>query len=202
MFAKFSAFALVALPLVSALTINPLTDATSGGTVTITWTASTTDAESFSILMVNPVNFHNTFAIANTVKTVLGQLVLTLPSMPSGAGYSLQAIANNDVNTVYSQSTPFSVGPVTSTTGTATSTDSAASTTDSASSSAATTLSETAVSTSTHASSVSTPATSSSTSSSATSSSHTGGAAPLRLGGIAPAAALLLSAVAGAVMIF
>jgi len=73
--------ALLALPLVFALTINPLTGATTGGTVTITWSATNTDPPYFSIELVNPA-FHNTFAIANNVQTSLGELTIQLPQVP------------------------------------------------------------------------------------------------------------------------
>ena len=64
-----------------ALTINAPTDATTGGTVTITWSSSSSDPSYFTIELVNP-SFHNTFAIANNVLTSLGQLTIQLPQVP------------------------------------------------------------------------------------------------------------------------
>ncbi|KAG9309060.1 hypothetical protein JVU11DRAFT_10942 [Chiua virens] len=190
MFVKLSTLAL-ALPLVSALTINPITGGTTGGTATITWTASTTDPNYFSIELVNTV-FHNTFAIANNVQTSLGSLTIQLPQVPVG-----------DVNTVYSQSGDFSIAGASSTTSASGSVTSASSSTGSVSSTG--TLSATSPTGTTpvaSAASSSASGTASGTSASTSPSSLTGGAAPLKLGGVAPAAALLLSAVAGAAMVF
>ncbi|KAF9218146.1 hypothetical protein BS17DRAFT_791951 [Gyrodon lividus] len=77
-----SALAL-ALPLVSALTLNTPTGATTGGTITLSWTASTTDPAYFTFELVNTV-FHNTFAIANNVQTSQGTLTIQLPQVPVG----------------------------------------------------------------------------------------------------------------------
>ncbi|KIK81717.1 hypothetical protein PAXRUDRAFT_832661 [Paxillus rubicundulus Ve08.2h10] len=194
MFAKLTALAL-ALPLVSALTLNTPIGVTTGGEVTITWTASTTDPTSFTLELVNTV-FHNTFAIANTVQTSLGTITIQLPQVPVGDGYTLEAVANNNVNQIYAQSGDFSVGAQTTATSTVTSTTSVAS------GSTTRTGTISAVSTTTAPASSGT-ATSSSTSASVTPSSFSNGAvSPFKFGlGVGPAAAVVLSAVAGAVMV-
>ncbi|KAH0825976.1 hypothetical protein J3R83DRAFT_7571 [Lanmaoa asiatica] len=187
MFAKLSTLAL-ALPLVSALTINPLVGATTGGTVTITWTASTTDPATFSIELVNTA-FHNQFAVANNVPTAQGQITIQLPQVPV-----------DNINTVYSQSGDFSVGAASSASTTAASTT-AATTATSISSGTFTTPSVTATSPVSSASAAVSTA-SSSTASSTPSVLSSSGAASFKLVGMAPAAALVLSAVAGAAMVF
>ncbi|KIJ66577.1 hypothetical protein HYDPIDRAFT_174620 [Hydnomerulius pinastri MD-312] len=188
MFAKFSALAL-ALPLVSALTLNTPTGATTGGVVTITWTASTTDSPYFTLEMVNTA-FHNTFAIANNVQTSLGTMTIELPQVPVGDGYTLEAVATNNVNQIYAQSGDFAVGAQTTPSTTMASTTATGSTASSAST----------------ASTYTTPA-SSTTSSSSTSAAptnfNTGAASSFKFAlGAGPAAAVLLSAVAGAVIVF
>ncbi|KAF8838688.1 hypothetical protein BDN67DRAFT_62552 [Paxillus ammoniavirescens] len=95
MFAKLTALVL-ALPLVSALTINTPIGATTGGMVTLTWTATTTDPTSFTFELTNTI-FHNTFAIANTVTTSQGSITIQLPQVPVGDGYTLEAVANKYV---------------------------------------------------------------------------------------------------------
>ncbi|KIJ11334.1 hypothetical protein PAXINDRAFT_157332 [Paxillus involutus ATCC 200175] len=198
MFAKLIAVAL-ALPLVSALTINTPTGATTGGTITITWSASTTDPTSFTLELTNTI-FHNTFAIANTVTTSTGSITLQLPQVPVGDGYTVEAVANNNVNQVYAQSGDFSVGAQTSATSTSASTTSAAT---GSTTSTGTVSVVSAVSTTTAPASSGTAA-SSSTSASVTPSSFSNGAvSPFKFGlGVGPAAAVVLSAVAGAVMVF
>ncbi|KAI9566300.1 hypothetical protein HD554DRAFT_2116999 [Boletus coccyginus] len=199
MFAKFSTLALaLSLPLVSALTVNPPTDPTTGGTVTITWTASTSDPAYFSLELVNDA-FHDTFAIANNVQTALGTLTIQLPQVPVQGGYSLEAIATNDINQVLSQSGTFSIGGASSSSSTGASSSSTAATTAS-SSSGSLTASTASVTATTPASSASGTGTASA---SATPSAFTSsGAASFKLAGVAPAAALVLSAVAGAAMVF
>ncbi|KIN99984.1 hypothetical protein M404DRAFT_777224 [Pisolithus tinctorius Marx 270] len=99
MFAQILAIAL-ALPFVSALTLVAPTGATTGGSVTLTWQATSTDPAYFTFQLVNPV-FHDTFAIANNVQTSLGTLTLQLPQVPVDTNYQLEAINPSNVNDVY-----------------------------------------------------------------------------------------------------
>ncbi|KAF9235378.1 hypothetical protein BU15DRAFT_51449, partial [Melanogaster broomeanus] len=202
-----STLALV-LPLVSALTLNTPTGVTTGGTVTLTWTATTEDPTSFTFELYNTI-FHDTFAIQNTVQTSLGTITLQFPQIPVGDGYTLQAVANNNVNQVYAQSGDFSVGAQT------TPSTTMVSTTSNTASTAQLKESELRVSCSS-ASSVSTvPTTTSPTLSTTSSTTSTGtsatstptsfgnGASSFKFGlGVGPTSAVILSAVAGAIMAF
>jgi len=198
MFAKLSTLALL-VPYVAALTISGLNSATTGGTVTITWTASTTDPSSFSIELTNDA-FHNTFAILSNVPTAQGSATIQLPQVPPGDAYTLQAVAINNINEVYSQSGSFSIGAATTSSASAVSTTSTSGATTSTPSGSLTTPSVTA--TTPASSGASSVGAASSSAASSTPSSFTSGAASFKLIGVAPAAALVLSAVAGAAMVF
>ncbi|KAG6380538.1 hypothetical protein JVT61DRAFT_4897 [Boletus reticuloceps] len=206
MFAKLSAL-LLALPFVAAtITVGTPDGWTTGGTVTFTWTAATTDPSTFSIELVNAA-FHDTFAIANNVQTVNGQLTVELPQVPVTAGYTLSFFAPNDVNNVYAQTGSFTIGGATTSSATAASTSST-SATSSASSMSFSTPSVTATIISSPAS-VSVPTTGTGTgtgtntaATSTPSSFNSSGATSFKLAGVVPAAALVLSVVAGAVMVF
>ena len=54
------------------------TNPTSGGSITFTWTADSTDPSTCDFVLAN-TNFHNTFAIANNVQTSSGSLTVTIP---------------------------------------------------------------------------------------------------------------------------
>jgi hypothetical protein len=196
MFAKLITLAF-ALPLVSALTINTPTGATTGGEITLTWTATTVDPTSFTFELYNTI-FSDTYAIANTVQTSLGTLTLELPQIPVGDGYILQAVANSNVTDVYAQSGDFSVGAQTTPSTTMASTTASGSTASSVSGVATTTTTTPASLT---ASSTTSSNTSSGTSSTATPSSFSNGASSFKLGA-GPVAVVVLSAMAGAVMVF
>ena len=56
---------------------------TAGSTLTITWTASTTDAAYFDIELESPV-FNNVYAIDNNVQTSLGSITIELPQVLAG----------------------------------------------------------------------------------------------------------------------
>ncbi|KAF8551103.1 hypothetical protein OG21DRAFT_1487263 [Imleria badia] len=184
MFAKLCTLAL-ALPLVSALTFGSISGWTTGATVTVTWTTSPTDPTTFSIELANP-SYHNSFAIATNVVTTNGQVTIDLPAIEPGDGYSLQAVAIDNINQIYYQ-TPgtFSIGAATSSSTTSSSTTTGSTTSTPASSASKSTTTGT-----------------SSAASSTPSTSKSSGAASLKLAGIVPAAALVLSAVTGAVMVF
>ncbi|KAG6330914.1 hypothetical protein ID866_8175 [Astraeus odoratus] len=199
MFAQLIALAL-ALPFVAALTINAPTDATTGGTITLTWSAASTDPAYFTLQLVNPA-FHNTFAIANNVQTSLGTITITLPQVPVDSNYQLEAINPSNVNDIYATSSTFSIGAQTSATTTPASTTSGASA--SSSSAAATTVSGTVVTptTTSPASSAASTGTATTSTASATSTNLNGVAAKFNFGA-APLAVVALSAVAGAALLF
>ncbi|KAG0706656.1 hypothetical protein DFH29DRAFT_872184 [Suillus ampliporus] len=192
MFAKLAALAALALPLASALTLSTPTGVTTGGVVTLTWQATTADPSTFSIEMANTI-FHNTFAIANNVQTSTGSLTLTLPQVPVGDGYTIEAISPSNINTVYATTGDFAVGAqTTASTSTLSSTSSSSSTGSSASS---TGTAPTVVPSSTAPALATTS--SSSSASPSPSNINSSGAASLKIA-MGPAAAILLSAAAGA----
>ncbi|KIM82188.1 hypothetical protein PILCRDRAFT_71054 [Piloderma croceum F 1598] len=96
------------VPLVSALTLNLPKDPITGGQTVLTWTANATDPPSFTIEL-DQASFHNALGIANNVATSAMTLTLELPSVPPGGGYTLQAVANGDINLVYSATSPFTI---------------------------------------------------------------------------------------------
>ncbi|KIK90999.1 hypothetical protein PAXRUDRAFT_799509 [Paxillus rubicundulus Ve08.2h10] len=212
MFATLTAFAL-ALRLVSAMTVDAPVGAITGSPVTLTWAGNSSDPAYFTLELTNPA-FRYTYAIANNVQTSEGSTSLTLPQVPVGGGYTLLATATeirnptivvdtfplhdfySNVNQVYGQSSEFSIGaPGTNTTTTTT----ASSTTAAAPGSPASTGTVPAVSPPTAPVPSSTAASSSTTPSSSSSSA----VSSFKLGlGVGPAAAVVLSAVAGAVMVF
>ncbi|KAG1902649.1 uncharacterized protein F5891DRAFT_1127590 [Suillus fuscotomentosus] len=193
MFARIAALATFAIPLVSALTLNTPTGVAVGGLVNVTWEATTSDPSSFSLYMVNTI-FHNTFAIGNNVQSSAGIITLTLPQVPVGDGYTLEATSNSNINTVYAQSGDFAVSAMSSATLPSTSTTSTSSSTGTGLSTASIVAPTTTA-----------PATTAQTSSSASASPSTinsSGAASLIKIGMGPAAVVLLSAAAGAAIMF
>lgn len=75
--------ALFFLPLVFAvsnLSVSP--NLSSGGPVTITWTADPTDPATCSFELANQA-FHNTFAIANNIPINTGSITVNLPAVPT-----------------------------------------------------------------------------------------------------------------------
>ncbi|KAH9478083.1 hypothetical protein JR316_0010321 [Psilocybe cubensis] len=107
MFSKLSLLTLVS-PLVSALTLNVPTGVTSGGHVTITWTTDSNDPSTFT-LELNKEEFNKALAIANNVATSAGTLDVTLPPVPNGDGYTLQAVNITNINDVFATSGSFSI---------------------------------------------------------------------------------------------
>ncbi|KAG1798996.1 uncharacterized protein HD556DRAFT_166155 [Suillus plorans] len=193
MFARIAALATFAIPLVSALTLNTPTGVSVGGLVNVTWEATTSDPSSFSLYMVNTI-FHNTFAIGNNVQSSAGIITLTLPQVPVGDGYTLEATSNSNINTVYAQSGDFAVSAQSSATLPSTSTTSTSSSTGTGLSTAPTVAPTTTA-----------PATTAQTSSSASASPspiNSSGATSLIKIGMGPAAVVLLSAAAGAAIMF
>ncbi|KAF9786722.1 hypothetical protein BJ322DRAFT_668635 [Thelephora terrestris] len=108
MFKKLSTL-LLALPLISALTLNqPTTQVYSSSQIDVSWTVASGDPTAFDIYLDNP-SFRNTFAVANNVQTSNGSINITLPAVPEGPGYYLQASPVGNVNTVLSQTSTFDI---------------------------------------------------------------------------------------------
>ncbi|KAI6119719.1 hypothetical protein EDD16DRAFT_923084 [Pisolithus croceorrhizus] len=197
MFFQLLAVAL-ALPFVSALTLNAPTGATTGGVVTITWEAASTDPAYFTLQLVNPA-FHNTYAISNNVQTSLGTITLELPQVPVDTDYQLEAIDPSNVNDVYATSSSFSIGAATSSSNTAT-TSTATSGATASTSTSPSTASGTVASVTTATTPASTGAT---TTTSSTASSTNFNGVPYKFNfAAAPVAVVVLSAIAGAAMLF
>ncbi|KAI0059424.1 hypothetical protein BV25DRAFT_1871527 [Artomyces pyxidatus] len=107
MFAKLSVLVAL-LPFVSALTFNVPTNLTSGGPATISWTQESGDPQTFSVELIN-VLFHNSFAIANNIQDTAGSISITLPSVPVGDGYTLQAVDISNISNVFATSGDFAI---------------------------------------------------------------------------------------------
>jgi len=121
MFSKLCAVLAVAVPFASALTVDPITGANSGGQITITWSSAAGDPNTWSFFLVNPV-FHDTFAIANTVNPQPGALNVTLPIVPADSNYQLEATNVGNQSDVFAISSTFAIGALvtTSTSGSST----------------------------------------------------------------------------------
>ncbi|KAF8079329.1 hypothetical protein FPV67DRAFT_1776340 [Lyophyllum atratum] len=136
MFSKLSLLALVT-PLVAGLTLTISDKVTSGGQVTVSWTTGPGDPcvhtsfvltvrrltqhfslerrATFSLELKNEV-FHNAFAIANNVIPESGSIDITLPIVPAGDGYTLEAVDIGNINNVYASTGGFAVQDISSST--------------------------------------------------------------------------------------
>jgi len=111
MFSKALLFALI--PFVAAITVQPLSGATSQGQIIVKWdnVKVGTDPAVFTIELVNPA-FNDQFAIANTVDSSLGELPITLPVVPARDGYTIALVEVGNINNVYASSSSFSIAAV------------------------------------------------------------------------------------------
>jgi len=109
MFWMLSLLALLVTPLVSALTVEVPQNPTTGGQITIRWASAAGDPDTWSFELTNEV-FHNAFAIANNVDPAPQQLTLTLPVVPVGSGYTIQAVNIGNITDVYASTATFSIG--------------------------------------------------------------------------------------------
>jgi len=127
MFSKLSLFVAIVAPLASALTLQTPTGATSGGQVTLAWTSDSGDPNTWSFELLNTA-FHNAFAIANNVDPSTQVLTLSLPIVPVGDGYTLQAVNIGNITDVYATSGDFAIGAASSSSSSGASTASTATT--------------------------------------------------------------------------
>ncbi|KAK0451159.1 uncharacterized protein EV420DRAFT_724657 [Desarmillaria tabescens] len=105
---------LLALPFVHALTVNnPNTTVSSAGELTITWTTSAGDPDTFSIELINQ-GFNRQFAIANNVDTDLQSITLSLPQVPTGDGFTIQLVNISNINDVFAETGDFSIAAASS----------------------------------------------------------------------------------------
>ncbi|KAF8971892.1 hypothetical protein BDZ97DRAFT_1901537 [Flammula alnicola] len=207
MFAKLSLLAL-AVPLVSALQLATPTNPTSGGQVTIHWTNQQGDPTSWSFELTNTA-FNNEFAIANNVDPSASQLTLTLPIVPVGDGYTLQAVNIGNVSDIFAQTPDFAVGATTTSLTTSASTLSSAGSSSSGTLSHVTSITPSStpgfssnIITSSPSSSTSGASATTSTGAAVTSSSAAALSSRMGFGNSAGGiVAVVLSAVAGAAMI-
>ncbi|KAJ7237557.1 hypothetical protein B0H12DRAFT_1057239 [Mycena haematopus] len=180
---RLCASVFLVVSLTAAVDIPPPTGVTSGGSAVITWTDYDT-LPTFSIELANP-KFHDSLAIANNVDPTKGTITVSIPSVPEGAGYTLQFVNITDINQLYGESDEFSIDPtvtesLTTTGGTATGTVLSTS----ASPTATIPVSSSTASLSTHVSGASSmPAVSGSASASRPSSSASGAATRVLLQG-------------------
>ncbi|KAJ6582802.1 hypothetical protein B0H10DRAFT_2443162 [Mycena sp. CBHHK59/15] len=117
MFATFKVYATLALVSVAcALDITSISgNPVSEGSLTITWTTSTSDpAGTFSIELTH-ASFNNQLALANNVDASSLSITVALNNVPAGDGYSIQFVDISNVNAVFASSPDFSIGPVSAT---------------------------------------------------------------------------------------
>jgi len=182
------------LPLAFAINFSVPSNLTSGGPATISWTSTDSDPDTFSMELVNPNQFHNAIAIANNVQKTAGSISVTLPIVPAGDGYTIEAVDISNINSVFGTSGDFSIGAtVTTTSSTSTSTTSSISTSGSVTTPAGST------STSAFGVTVTTPLSGSSRSSSGTSSSSSSSASSNSFNGNGAMGSYIGSGVGGSI---
>ncbi|KAK0219449.1 hypothetical protein EDD85DRAFT_347684 [Armillaria nabsnona] len=105
---------LLVLPFVHALTVNsPNTTVSSAGEITVSWTTSAGDPDTFSIELINQ-GFNRQFAIANNVDASLQSITLALPQLPTGDGFTIQLVNISNINDVFAESGDFAVAAASS----------------------------------------------------------------------------------------
>ncbi|KAJ7080543.1 hypothetical protein C8R44DRAFT_70139 [Mycena epipterygia] len=121
MFAMFKLCAILALaaPFASALSITTVSgNAVSEGSLTITWTTSTSDqycrSGTFSIELDHP-SFNNALALANNVDSSTLTTTVALPNVPADSGYTIEFVDISNINSVFATSASFSIGAVSAT---------------------------------------------------------------------------------------
>ncbi|KAJ7681084.1 hypothetical protein DFH06DRAFT_1465097 [Mycena polygramma] len=95
-----------------ALGIDTPTNPTSGGTMTITWSRTSSDPV-FSIELNHP-SFNAAFAIANNVDPADTNVTVAIPPVPAEDNYTLTFVNVTDINDVFATSGSFSIGAATS----------------------------------------------------------------------------------------
>ncbi|CAA7264945.1 unnamed protein product [Cyclocybe aegerita] len=207
MFSKLIPFALLA-QLASALVLQIPENPTSGGSVTIRWTNEASDTfDTFSLELINTA-FNNAFAIANNVNPSAGQITLTLPIVPVGSGYTLEAVNIGNINDVFASTGSFSIGASTASV-TSTSTSASGSTSGTVSGSGSSTVATSRTTQSGLSTNIVTTTGTSSTDSLAATTSDTASATPSTFGSgamglnvpLGSLAAIVVSGLAGAAMI-
>ncbi|KAJ6540834.1 hypothetical protein DFH09DRAFT_1175419 [Mycena vulgaris] len=109
MFSFMKSFTSVVLGATSvlSLTINAPSSPQAGTSTTITWTSTSTDP-TFTIELFHP-SFNQALAIANNVDPSLNQLTVTIPIVPAGDQYTLEAVNITNINQAFATSSDFSI---------------------------------------------------------------------------------------------
>ncbi|KAJ6584002.1 hypothetical protein DFH09DRAFT_1144011 [Mycena vulgaris] len=118
MFAMFKLCAILALaaPFASALSITTVSgNAVSEGSLTITWTTSTSDASGVFSIELNHPSFNSALALANNVDSSSLSTTVALNNIPVGDGYTITFVDISNINAVFATSAPFAIGPVSAT---------------------------------------------------------------------------------------
>jgi len=112
MFSKLNilAFALSVVPFVSAVQFEVPKNPATESTITIKWTTEASDPGTWSLELINDV-FNRAYAIGNNLDPSLGSITITLPAVPPGDGYTLEAVNIGNINEVYGTSPTFTIGP-------------------------------------------------------------------------------------------
>jgi hypothetical protein len=134
MFTKLSLLALAAPLMVSALKLAIPENPTNSGQITIKWTNEPNDPDTWTFELTNE-SFNKQFAIANNVNPSASQLTLTLPVVPVGSGYTLQAVNIGNITDVFAETPEFAIGAATTASSSASTAASSGSVTRSASAS-------------------------------------------------------------------
>ncbi|KAF7298728.1 hypothetical protein MIND_00820300 [Mycena indigotica] len=107
---KVGALLALAAPYASALTISSITgNFVIGGTITIKWKTDATSPSTFSVELLH-ASFNQQYAVANNVDASTGSKDIELPVVPIDDGYTIELVAIDNINNVFSISDDFPVG--------------------------------------------------------------------------------------------
>ncbi|KAJ7681065.1 hypothetical protein DFH06DRAFT_1465087 [Mycena polygramma] len=101
-----------------ALSIDVPSNATVGGSTSITWSSSSSDPV-FSIELNNP-SLNSALAIANNVNPADNNATVVIPTVPATDGYTLTFVNITDISDVFATSPSFSIAAATSASSSAT----------------------------------------------------------------------------------
>ncbi|KAJ7439223.1 hypothetical protein FB451DRAFT_1302672 [Mycena latifolia] len=118
MFSMFKLCAILALvaPFASALSITSVSgNAVSEGSLTITWTTSTSDASGVFSIELNHPSFNSALALANNVDSSSLSKDIALPVVPAEDGYTITFVDISNINAVFATSADFAIGAASTT---------------------------------------------------------------------------------------
>lgn len=100
--------AIVASPLISAITLSTPTGWYRGASVEETWTSAPADPTSFDLVLVNPDDGVTKFKLSSDVPTSAEQVRFNVPAnVPVADNYTMQAVNVTNWGQVYQQSGTF-----------------------------------------------------------------------------------------------